>query len=85
MGLIWEAVSDDSFAAHWYERAVKLASGPTLAYKNIKQSLRASMENSLEEQLSLEAKLQGQCGDSRDFKEGALAFLEKRTPQFEGR
>ncbi|MDA9949857.1 2-(1,2-epoxy-1,2-dihydrophenyl)acetyl-CoA isomerase, partial [Paracoccaceae bacterium] len=38
-----------------------------------------------EQQLMLEAKLQGDCGKTRDFKEGVLAFLEKRPAVFEGR
>jgi 2-(1,2-epoxy-1,2-dihydrophenyl)acetyl-CoA isomerase len=29
--------------------------------------------------------LQGECGETRDFKEGVLAFLEKREAKFEGR
>jgi 2-(1,2-epoxy-1,2-dihydrophenyl)acetyl-CoA isomerase len=35
--------------------------------------------------LALEAELQGACGKTRDFKEGVLAFLEKRPARFEGR
>jgi len=84
-GLIWEAVEDDAFEAHWMARAAHLASGPTFAYGHLKQALRASTENSLEEQLALEAKLQNMCGQSRDFKEGVLAFTEKREAKFEGR
>ena len=84
-GMIWEAVADEEFAAHWQERAQKLASGPTVAYRNIKQALRASFANDLEAQLALEAHLQGQSGQTRDFKEGVLAFLEKRPAKYEGR
>jgi len=84
-GLIWEAVEDDAFEAHWMARASHLAAGPTFAYGHLKQALRASTENSLEEQLALEAKLQNMCGQSRDFKEGVLAFTEKREAKFEGR
>lgn len=84
-GMIWEAVPDDEFADHWNARALKLASGPTVAYRNIKTALRASFENSLEDQLNLEAHLQGECGNTRDFKEGVLAFVEKRPAKFEGR
>ena len=84
-GMIWEAVPPAAFEAHWRARAQALASGPTVAYAKVKQALRASYRNTLEEQLSLEAKLQGDCGHTRDFKEGVLAFLEKRKPQFEGR
>jgi 2-(1,2-epoxy-1,2-dihydrophenyl)acetyl-CoA isomerase len=84
-GMIWEAVSDASFVDHWKSRALHLAKGPTAAYARVKQSIRASFDNDLEDQLALEAKLQGQCGQTRDFKEGVVAFLEKRPAQYEGR
>lgn len=85
MGMIYEAVADADFADHWYGRAQTLASGPTVAYSKIKTALRASYDNTLDVQLSLEAKLQGQAGQSHDFKEGVVAFSEKRKPKFEGR
>jgi 2-(1,2-epoxy-1,2-dihydrophenyl)acetyl-CoA isomerase len=84
-GMIWEAVPDDSFAAHWQERAAYLANGPTVAFSKMKEAMQASFGNTLSEQLLLEGKLQGDCGRTRDFKEGVLAFLEKRPAHFEGR
>lgn len=84
-GMIWEAVPDDAFEAHWQARAGQLANGPTVAYANVKAALRASFSNTLEEQLALEARLQGACGKTRDFQEGVLAFLEKRAARYEGR
>jgi len=84
-GMIWEAVPDADFAETWKARAKHLANGPTAAYAEAKTAIRASFENSLEDQLTLEAKLQGKCGKTRDFKEGVLAFLDKRTAEFEGR
>lgn len=84
-GMIWEAVPDVDFEATWKSRAAHLANGPTAAYFEAKNAIRASFENSLEDQLALEAKLQGKCGKTRDFKEGVLAFLDKRTAEFEGR
>ena len=47
--------------------------------------MRGSFTNSLNEQLEIEAKLQKKCGNTRDFKEGVLAFHEKRVAKFEGR
>ncbi|MFV0334097.1 MAG: enoyl-CoA hydratase-related protein [Tropicimonas sp.] len=84
-GMIWEAVPDAGFADHWHARARQLAEGPSAAYTQIKTALRASFSNDLQAQFELEARLQGECGRSRDFQEGVLAFLEKRKAQFEGR
>lgn len=84
-GMIWEAIPDAQFDGHWRARAAKLASGPTVAYQNVKTALRESFGNSLEDQLLVEARLQGQCGKTRDFREGVLAFMEKRPAAFEGR
>ncbi|MFY0691382.1 MAG: enoyl-CoA hydratase/isomerase family protein [Paracoccaceae bacterium] len=84
-GMIWEAVPDAEFDQHWKTRAAHLAKGPTMAYQRVKQSIRASFENDLERQLILEARLQGECGETHDFREGVLAFLEKRPANYEGR
>ena len=84
-GMIYEAIEADSFDAHWRARAQHLAKGPTAAYARLKSALRQSPGNTLDAQLALEARLQGEAGKTRDFKEGILAFLEKRTPRYEGR
>ena len=84
-GMIWEALPDEAFDAHWRARAAHLAQGPSQAYAHVKTALRASFDNSLEEQLTLEAQLQGRAGNTRDFQEGVVAFLEKRKARFEGR
>jgi len=84
-GMIWEAIEDDAFEAHWRARAAHLAKGPTGAYMAARKAIRGAFEAGLDDQLALEARLQGECGQSRDFKEGVVAFLEKRPPSFEGR
>ena len=84
-GMIYEAVPDAGFAAHWRARAAALAAGPTAAYRAVKTALRASFENDLATQLALEARLQGDCGRTSDFREGVSAFLAKRAPRFQGR
>ncbi|MCX7566185.1 enoyl-CoA hydratase-related protein [Sulfitobacter sp. F26169L] len=84
-GMIWEAVEDLKFDAHWRAKAAQLGAGPTAAYAAVKKVLRESWDNTFEDQLALEAQEQGRCGKSRDFKEGVLAFTEKRAANFEGR
>lgn len=85
MGMIWEAVPHDEFSHRVSLRANKLAAGPTQTYAYIKEAIRGSAENSLEDQLSMEAHLQGKAGKTRDFLEGVMAFSEKRAAKFEGR
>ena len=84
-GMIWKAVPDDAFAAHWQARAAAMAAGPGLACRGVKQALRASFRNDYAEQLALEVRLQGECGGSEDFREGVAAFLGKRAPRFQGK
>ena len=84
-GMIYEAVPDEGFLEHVQQRGAQLAQGPTVAYRQLKRAIRASFDNTLDEQLALEAKLQGRCGQTRDFQEGVVAFLEKRPAKYEGR
>ena len=66
-------------------RAEALAQGPTAAYGALKRAIRGAWDNDLDAQLAVEGQLQGECGRTRDFKEGVLAFVEKRPAAFEGR
>ena len=84
-GMIYEAIAASEFDGHWRTRAASLAKGPTETYRHLKSAIRGSFENTLDEQLAIEAKLQGKCGQTRDFQEGVMAFLEKRPANFEGR
>ena len=49
-----------------------------------KRLFSQAFENTLEEQLELEAELQTAATQTDDFKEGVAAFLEKRDPKFTG-
>ena len=44
-----------------------------------------SPENSYEQQLDLECRMQRLAGASEDFREGVTAFLEKRPAKFTGK
>lgn len=84
-GLIWDVVDDDKLEAETAALATRLAKGPTKAYRLMKQALKESQSNDLSQQLSLEADLQAQAGQSHDFMEGVMAFLEKRAANYQGR
>jgi 2-(1,2-epoxy-1,2-dihydrophenyl)acetyl-CoA isomerase len=62
----------------------RLASGPTRSYASSKKALNRMLYPDLRGQLSLEADLQHALARTQDFQEGALAFLEKREPAFQG-
>ena len=83
-GMIYETVPDAGFATHVRARAAQLAAGPAVAYRGVKAMLRASFGHDLDAQLALEARLQGACGQTEDFREGVAAFLEKRPARFTG-
>lgn len=65
--------------------AGQLAAGPTGSYGRIKRMMNASFSNDLRSQLALEADCQLESGRSTDFKEGVVAFFEKRHPDFTGK
>ena len=63
----------------------ELADGPTYAFALAKRELQASLQQGLDQQLALEAELQGRAAASVDAREGVAAFREKRPPRFQGR
>ncbi|MCA9960126.1 MAG: enoyl-CoA hydratase/isomerase family protein, partial [Anaerolineales bacterium] len=62
-----------------------LAAGPTLAYGLTKRIMQKTWDMSLPESLEYEASLQEIAGRSQDNKEGVIAFLQKRAPNFSGK
>jgi 2-(1,2-epoxy-1,2-dihydrophenyl)acetyl-CoA isomerase len=82
-GMIWKSVDDASLALEAEAMAMRLAKAPAAALTGIKALFANAPHNTLEAQLDLEAKLQGDAGRSADFAEGVLAFSQKRTPRFQ--
>jgi 2-(1,2-epoxy-1,2-dihydrophenyl)acetyl-CoA isomerase len=84
-GLVQEIFPDVEFAAGVEALAIRLASGPTLAYAKAKELYNRAQSQPLETQLEEERQNISRCAGSRDFREGIRAFLDKRPARFEGR
>lgn len=87
LGLVDRVLDDDGF----FEQVLEQARGylpPGRASKAvglIKRAVHSGAEAAFSEGLALERELQQQLFQSRDAGEGLAAYLEKRTPSFEGR
>ena len=84
-GLVNWVVSDDALESRTAEIAARLASSATVAIAQIKQLLRQSWDNTLEQQLAAEAQALSVSAATNDFVEAIGAFTAKRKPVFQGR
>lgn len=85
LSIVNRVVPAADLAAETEKLVQRLASGPTIAYGQIKSLMRASLGRSLNEQLEAEADAFVECAVTDDFDEGASAFIDKRAPVFKGR
>ena len=65
--------------------ATRFATGPRMAWRYIKRNMKAAEEGSLSDTLDSEAYGMLRCRETEDHAEAARAFVEKRTPMFNGR
>jgi 2-(1,2-epoxy-1,2-dihydrophenyl)acetyl-CoA isomerase len=83
-GLVTAVVPDAELARHASDLAERYAHMPTRGIALTKRLFDHAGTASLERQLELEARLQGEATKTPDFAEGVAAFREKREPQFTG-
>jgi enoyl-CoA hydratase/carnithine racemase len=84
LGLFSRVVPHEQLGEETAALAGALAAQPPLALALVKQAVYASEGRSLAETLDLELQHQLRCFASRDAHEGFAAFLEKRSPSFQG-
>jgi len=75
-----ESLEDESMAI-----AKRLAAGPRIAYRYMKENLNRAVFGELGECLDMEAAHHIRTGLTEDHREAAAAFVEKRDPVFKGR
>ncbi len=85
IGLVDEVVPAETFRDRVQELAQGIAKKSPVALQLIKEAVRASVRQPLDEGLRLETTLFGLAFSSQDKVEGVKAFLEKREAKFTGR
>lgn len=84
IGLISRVVAVDDLASAVEDLARDLAGGSPLAQGFIKTALSRSLDMTFEQTIAYENQAQATLLASEDFREGVVAFLEKRKPDFRG-
>ncbi len=85
LGLVNRVLPEASFAAEVDAIARRIAHGPLVSYRYMKQNVNLAMTSDFASSLQREAITHLRCGQTADHREGVTAFLEKRAPRFQGR
>ena len=85
LGMVNRVVASDQLLPATLEWARSLAQQAPLTMQYSKQILRETSAMTLEQTMDKEAQIQDITYRSEDFKEGARAFMEKRSPEFSGK
>jgi 2-(1,2-epoxy-1,2-dihydrophenyl)acetyl-CoA isomerase len=85
LGLVNRVFPHASFHDEVRALARRLAHGPLVSYRYMKQNVNLALTADFRTLLDREAVTHLRCGQTADHKEGVAAFLEKREPRFKGR
>lgn len=85
LGIVNAVFAPELLDQEVWARARRLADGPRVAYRYMKENLNRAVNGDLGECLDMEASHHLRTGQTADHREAATAFVEKREPRFEGR
>ncbi|AKJ27128.1 enoyl-CoA hydratase [Caldimonas brevitalea] len=85
LGLTNWVCEPEQLAERARELAQRLARGPAVAYRYMKENLNRAMAGEVDDCLDLEATHHIHCAETEDHRNAARAFVEKREPEFKGR
>jgi len=84
LGLITRLLPDAELEPQCYEFARRLAKGPPIALRHIKDNVHAALDEPLERACETELRNMIRCRMTQDSRDAMQAFAEKREPRFRG-
>jgi 2-(1,2-epoxy-1,2-dihydrophenyl)acetyl-CoA isomerase len=85
LGIVNWICGPDELKTRTQEIARRLATGPSVAFRYMKENLNRAMAGEVDDCLDLEASHHVHCAATEDHREAVKAFVEKREPVFNGR
>jgi 2-(1,2-epoxy-1,2-dihydrophenyl)acetyl-CoA isomerase len=85
LGIVNAIFPPADFEREVMDRARRLAHGPSIAYRYMKENLNRAVSGELGECMDLEVTHHVHTGLTEDHREAAQAFMDKREPRFHGR
>jgi len=85
LGLVNRVVPDAELAAEGFAWAARIAAGPPIALRFMKENLNRALDSDLDACLDFEADRMVRAAQTDDYTEAVAAFVEKRAPRFEGK
>src|SRR5271155_2839574 len=85
LGLTNWVCEPEQLTAFTGEITGRLAKGPSVAYRYMKENLNRAMAGEMDDCLDLEATHHIHCAATDDYRDAVRAFVEKREPVFHGR
>lgn len=85
INLVNKVVEPEALDETVKEMASRIAHGPLVSFRYMKENINLAVRSDFRTILDREALTHVRCGQTDDHREGVMAFVEKRKPQFTGR